>query len=139
VFLIGFCMLGFFGLIACWWLMALAYVFPVLGIAGATGRDLTFAGAWRLANAALIPGALLVCLTILLYGMHRVSFASLLLAWVLHLPVGWVYAGIAPFRLPRAAAAHPPSEPNPFRPGRSSARAGKRTANPFTGRRGGTP
>ena len=51
-----------------------------------------------------------------LYGTHRLPLKGLLLAAILHLLVGWVYLVIAPFKLPKKAAALAAEKTNPFAP-----------------------
>ncbi len=110
------------GLFASW--LALATVsFPIPWvIAYFKDRRLSARGAWKLASAALLPGALLVCAGIVLYGLGIADLLRLLVLWLAHFVVGWVYLALAPFRLPRVAAkptANPfgdakPAIPNPF-------------------------
>jgi len=110
------------GLFASWLLLASLY-FPVAWvIAYFKDRRLTARGAWKLASAALLPGALLVCVGIVLYGLGIADLLRLLVLWLAHFVVGWVYLAMAPFRLPRVTAdpkANPfggakPASPNPF-------------------------
>jgi hypothetical protein len=68
--------------------------------------------AWKLACAALLPGALLLSLAILGYTCQHLHLVQLLLAFLFHLVMGWVYGLFAPFCLPRARAVS--STRNPF-------------------------
>lgn len=110
------------GLFASWLVLATLY-FPVAWIiAYFKDRRLTPRGAWKLASAALLPGALLVCVGIVLYGLGVADLLRLLVLWLAHFVVGWVYLVMAPFRLPYVTAkvaANPfgdekPAAPNPF-------------------------
>ena len=74
-------------------------------------RQLSGIGAWKLAGAALLPGALLIAAGIVLYGLGIVNLLQLLCIWIAHVPVGWAYLAAAPFRLPRAI---PKSRRDPF-------------------------
>ena len=109
-------------LFAGWILLATLY-FPVAWvIAYFKDRRLGAHGAWKLASAALLPGALLVCGGIVLYGLGIADLLRLLVLWLAHFVVGWVYLVAAPFRLPPVAtkaASNPfgearPADPNPF-------------------------
>ncbi len=126
---------GLLGLLLSWWLLAVTYAFPVRWIASAARRELTFAGSWRIAGASLLPGVLLMSVAVVSYGLHRLPLPGLLLAWVLHLLIGWVYAAVAPLCLPRRAV--PPSAVgNPFRDEETPARGGPEEPNPFRRDRG---
>jgi hypothetical protein len=110
------------GLFASWLVLATVY-FPIgWVIAYFKDRQLTARGAWKLAAAALLPGALLVCAGIVLYGLGIADLLRLLVLWLAHFTVGWIYLVFATFRLPRVTAkatANPfggtkPAAPNPF-------------------------
>jgi len=110
------------GLFASWLALATVY-FPVAWVlAYFKDRRLTARGAWKLAAASLLPGALLVCAGIVLYGLGIADLLRLLVLWLAHFAVGWVYLVMAPLRLPRVTAkptANPfgeakPTAPNPF-------------------------
>ena len=104
---------AFFGLLTGWAFLALAYAFAVRLLSLYANRQITWLGCWKLASAALMPGALLVIGAILLYGLQRLSLVGLLLAGALHLLVGWAYLAGAPLCLPRIGAVLPPGA-NPF-------------------------
>jgi hypothetical protein len=110
------------GLFASWLALATVY-FPIAWvIAYFKDRQLAARGAWKLAAASLLPGALLVCAGIVLYGLGIADLLRLLVLWLAHFAVGWVYLVMAPFRLPRVTAkptTNPfggakPASPNPF-------------------------
>ncbi len=87
------------------WLLLATLSFPVAWlIAYFKDRQLTAVGAWKLAGAALLPGALLTSLGIVLYGLGVVDLLRLLCIWLAHIPVGWLYLAAAPFHLPRTVA-----------------------------------
>jgi hypothetical protein len=75
-------------------------------------RELSLGGSWRLSGAALLPGALLMCAAILLYGCGALDIVRLTVAAALHLVMGWVYVFISPLRLPPQAVAA--VKENPF-------------------------
>ena len=98
-------------------------------------RELTLGGSWRVAGAALMPGALLITAAIGWYGLGQLEIPQLLAAGALHLVVGWGYLVLGilaapriqaelslkanPFSTPDPADATPPlkaQQPNPFRP-----------------------
>jgi len=105
-------------LMASWLVLATCFSFPVRLIAFYSDRQTAWFGCWRIAGAAQMPGALLMSGAILLYGFNRLNLVGLLFAWLLHLVIGWIYVGIAPARLPRAADA-PRRRGNPFGTGHS--------------------
>jgi len=101
------------GLWFSWLVLATIYMAPVRLIAFYADRELTIGAAWRVAGAALLPGALLMSGAIVLYSLHRLNLVGLLFAWLLHLVLAWIYAAIAPARLPRLPTALPRRR-NPF-------------------------
>jgi hypothetical protein len=107
------------------WLALATLYFPVAWlIAYFKDRQLSILGAWKLAAAALLPGALLVALGLVLYGLGVADLLRLLFLWLAHIPVGWLYLACSPLRLPRVVpkgAANPFGTPPP------------ETKNPFTG------
>jgi hypothetical protein len=111
-------------LFASWLLLATVYS-PVARLyAFFKDRRLTLLGGWKLASAALMPGALFAAAGIVLYGLGVIDLIRFLLLWVLHFFVGWVYLFLGPLSLPRASDAAPvkanpfgtpkPADPNPF-------------------------
>ncbi len=92
-------------LMTIWLVLATVYSLPVRVITFYSDRQSTWAGCWRIASAAQVPGALLMCGAIFLYGFNRLNLVGLLFAWLLHLVIGWIYIGIAPARLARLADA----------------------------------
>jgi hypothetical protein len=115
----------FLGLFASWLVLATLYA-PVARLyAFFKDRHLTVPGSWKLASAALMPGALLASAAIVLYGLVLIDLLQFLILWVLHLPVGWVYLFASPLRLPRVSEA-PLAQRNPF------GKPGATDANPFS-------
>ncbi|MFM1768393.1 MAG: hypothetical protein RJA22_922 [Verrucomicrobiota bacterium] len=80
-----------------------------------TDRQLSPAGAWKLAAAALLPGALLATLGLALYNLGWINLTQFTLLWIFHLPAGWLYLAAAPRCLPRVQTP-PPTRGNPFQP-----------------------
>jgi len=76
-------------------------------------RDITLLGSWKLAGAALLPGALVAIALIVLYGLGAIDLVRFLIGWLLHLPIGVVYLVTAPLTLTRSSSASSTST-NPF-------------------------
>jgi hypothetical protein len=109
------------GLMVIWALLATIYCLPVKLITLYENRDLNWSQSWRLAGAALMPGALFLTFVLLLYALGLVGLLELALAWALHLVIGWIYLLISPFFLLR----HPSAEAmrgNPFAQGRNKSK-----------------
>ena len=107
------------------WVVLATLGFPIAWlVAYFKDRRITAAGAWKLAGAALLPGALLVCLGLVLYGLGIVDLLGLVSLWIAHIPAGWIYLTGAPFRLPRVRTK---TQADPF------GTAKPRLQNPFTG------
>lgn len=102
-----------------WWTLATLYSVPLRLLAILAGRPVTLGGGWRIAAMALMPGALLLSLGILAYGLIRLPLLLLVGIFVLHLLLGWVYSIAAIFRLDTyaaIAAAASPATPAPAKP-----------------------
>lgn len=102
------------GLLISWTVLATVYCLPVRLITLYEDRDLNWGQSWRLAGAALMPGALFLTFGMLIYAVSSMALVQLGVIWALHLVIGWIYLFISPFFLPR----HPSAETvrgNPFR------------------------
>jgi len=100
-------------LFASWLVLATLY-WPVARFyAFFKDRQLTSSGSWKLAAAALLPGALLTAAGIVLYGLGTIDLVRFLLFWALHWIIGWIYLFVSPLCLPRAADAAR-TKANPF-------------------------
>jgi hypothetical protein len=99
-------------LMVSWACLATVYFLPVWVVGFFANRSCGLAGAWRLAGAAQMPGALLMCAAIVCYGWGAMDLVGLTVASAAHFLVGWVYLLVATFRLPR----HPAGvvKENPF-------------------------
>lgn len=97
-----------------WWLLATIYFIPVWVLGLFMNRDLTFRQSWRLAGAALMPGALLMAAAVLLYNSGFLNFVSLGFTFAAHLVLGWIYLFLSLLFLPRSPSAL--SKGNPFTP-----------------------
>ena len=111
--ILGLAAIGtFFGLLLVWALLATIYFMPVWLICLFTNRDLNFAASWKLAGAALMPGALLFSLALVLYVLDgRFDLVQLCFAFGMHLVIGWIYLFVSPMFLNRAL---PTEKKNPF-------------------------
>lgn len=114
----------FIGLFVVWWLVATIYSWPVRFIAFYADRVVSLSGSLRLACAALMPGALLMTVSILAYALQRFNLVQIIFATFLHLLIGWIYVLIAPFRLPRLNSGNRRASRsrNPFSDGSSGTR-----------------
>jgi hypothetical protein len=95
-----------------WSLLAALYTPVAKLVAWFGNRPLTWLGAWRLSSAALLPGAILLTLGIVLYGHQIVDLIGLGYFQTVHFVVGWIYVLLAPLFSPRANL--PPPGRNPF-------------------------
>jgi hypothetical protein len=110
--LLGLAALGaFFGLLLTWAFLATVYCMPVWLVGFYTDRDLNFCASWKLAGAALMPGALLLTLGIVMYGFGVFDLVQLSFAFTMHFIIGWIYLLISPLFLNRAL---PGEKKNPF-------------------------
>jgi len=105
-------------LFVCWLTLATLYMFPAWLLMFYADRDLKSRECWRLAGAALMPGALMMAVGILLYDFAVVDLVGLGFIAAGHLVLGWIYLFISPLFLPRSAPVTEVAK-NPF--GRSRA------------------
>jgi len=110
--LLGLVALGtFFGLLLTWAALATVYFFPVWLISFYTDRDLSFGASWKLAAAALLPGALIMSLGLVLYGLGVFDLVQLGFTITMHFIIGWIYLLVSPLFLNRVL---PGEKRNPF-------------------------
>jgi Protein of unknown function (DUF1189) len=110
--LLGLVAIGtFFGLLLTWTILATFYFLIVWVISFFSDRDLTFRASWKLAAAALLPGALILTSGIFLYGLGLFDLVQLGFAFTMHLIVSWIYLLISPMFLTRVARKE---KKNPF-------------------------
>jgi hypothetical protein len=110
--------LTFFGLMLSWTLLATLYCVPVRLITFFENRDLNWRQSWRLAGAALMPGALFLTAGIFCYGLGWIDLIQLGGAQALHFVIGWIYLLISPLFLSRQSGTGV-SKSNPFAPAKS--------------------
>lgn len=103
------------GLFVVWAVLATAYC-GLVSLAGFFGnRDLPLAASWRLAGAALMPGALFMAIALVLYAFGVFDPLRLAMACAVHFVIGWLYILVAPFEAPYLPGCAPPKK-NPFGP-----------------------
>ena len=112
--ILGLAAIGaFLGLLLAWAALATVYFLPVWLICFFCNRDLNFRASWKLAAAALMPGALLLSLALGFYGLGGFDLVQLCFAFGMHLVIGWVYLFVSPLFLQRVS---PAERKNPFTP-----------------------
>jgi hypothetical protein len=100
------------GLMLSWAGLATVYFLPAWLVGFFANRTLSLCGSWRLAGAALMPGALLLSAATVLYGWGALDLVLLATAAAAHLVVGWIYLIVSPLCLPRCRAEE--AKENPF-------------------------
>ncbi len=99
-------------LLVTWWVMAAVYMAPGMFLAWFADRKLSWSGAWRLASAALMPGALLMAVAVVSYACQAADLLGLSFFFVAHLIIGWVYLVGGAWASPRLFA--DAAKRNPF-------------------------
>lgn len=127
-----------------WTLLAVLYMPGVKLLVFFRDRRADWSTCGRLAGAALMPGALVLMMALVFYGLEWIDLLKLGVFFALHFLVGWVYCVIAVGRLPGASSAGAGANPftsqtstpavveSPIAP--PSERSGK-FANPFAASR----
>jgi len=87
-------------LMAIWTSLALLYAPVAWLVAFFNDRQLSLAGSWRLAGAALMPGALLLNAGLGLYTFGLLDVIQLLAVTAVHFVISWVYLVYGALRLP---------------------------------------
>jgi hypothetical protein len=109
------------GLLLSWWLLATLYFLPLWSLGFFFNRSLNFRQSWRLAGAALIPGAWLMVAAIFLYGVGFLNLIPFIFVFATHFVMGWIYLFVSLLFLPRL----PAQKQNPF------ISKSRRSFNPF--------
>jgi hypothetical protein len=91
VLLVGTGVATVFSLLLVWAVLAVIYMAPAKFIAWFSDRYLPWGGAWRLASAALLPGALVAMGAIILYGWSVIDLVGLSFFGAVQVMIGWVY------------------------------------------------
>jgi hypothetical protein len=100
-------------LLASWWVLATIYCGPVWLIGFFANRELGWCASWRLAGAALVPGAFVMIGGLSFYDLGALDLVRLGSVFIAHLGVGWIYLGVSLFFVPRLAHLAKPRA-NPF-------------------------
>ena len=100
-------------LMVTWWLIATLYCVPAWIIALYQNRALSLQESWKLAAAALLPGALLQTVAIFFYSLNLIDPIRLGISTVLHFVVGWLYLFVSASCRPRHFAGTS-GKANPF-------------------------
>ncbi|HUA39405.1 MAG TPA: hypothetical protein VMA35_13515 [Candidatus Sulfopaludibacter sp.] len=90
------------GCLLSWWLLAALYFLPLWLLGFYANRDLSFRQSWRLAGAALIPGAVLMAVAVFLYGLGFLNLVSFGFIFGAHFVIGWIYLFVSLLFVPRA-------------------------------------
>lgn len=98
-------------LMTTWAALACVYWLPVWLLSYLANRRAGVLGAWRLCGAAQLTGGLCMSTALVFYGLGLMDPVRLLVAFVAHFVVGWVYLGVSPMFL---ASARSPVGGNPF-------------------------
>jgi hypothetical protein len=102
-----------FWCMATWALLATIYFIPAWLGGFFANRNLSLSGSWKLAGAALMPGAVVMITGIVFYGFGVVDLVGFSAITAAHVLVGWVYlilgVRVSPKLLPSGSA-----DKNPF-------------------------
>jgi hypothetical protein len=110
--LLGLAAIGtFVGMLVIWAVLATIYFLPVWLVCFFANRDLNLAASWKLAAAALLPGAAIVSASLVIYDFGGFDLVQLSFAFGMHLVVGWIYLFLSPMFLKRSLAEE---QKNPF-------------------------
>lgn len=112
--LLGLAALGVVaGLMITWFVLATVYAPSVWVLVFFANRDLNLVACWRLAGAALMPGAVLMAAGVLGYDFGVVDLVGLGFITAGHFVLGWIFLFIGPLFLPRPSSVANPGA-NPF-------------------------
>ena len=101
----------FAGLMWLWALLATVYCLPAWLIGLFANRDLNFRASWKLSGAALMPGAMLLTIAIVLYGFGALNLIQFCFLFGAHLALAWLYLFLSQLFLPRTNASLPRGNP----------------------------
>jgi hypothetical protein len=101
------------GLLIAWGILATAYSWIAWLVGFFANRDLSVGGSWRLAGAALMPGALLMSVGILAYAIGLLDIPALAFVCGAHVVAQWFYLLASVFARPHHPAV-PRGKANPF-------------------------
>jgi hypothetical protein len=98
---------------AIWWILALIYFLPVRLVGFLANRDMGFLASLKLSCSALLPGALLMTVAIILYALGLLNLVTFCFVFAAHFILHWLYLLFGLFFFPRASIA--PLKGNPFK------------------------
>ena len=98
-------------LMASWCILATLYCAPIWLLGYFANRDLTMKGSWRLAGAALMPGAFAMLVAIFFFGIGMLDLVHMGFALGVHFLIGWIYLAISVFCVPLIGEANLPRNP----------------------------
>jgi hypothetical protein len=101
-------------LLVVWNVLALVYCPAALILGLLMHRQITWGGSFRLSAAAMLPGALFLDMAMVLYAFRQMELIGFLVAFGLHMILGWVYLLLAPSCLPACEVAGAKEGENPF-------------------------
>ncbi len=84
-------------LLFAWSALGLLYTFPAKVF---SVNRVDWAGARKIAVAAQLPGALVMSIGIVFYGLKQLDLVALLVVWGVHLVLPWVYLMFSPILAP---------------------------------------
>jgi hypothetical protein len=100
-------------LLLSWTLLATIYT-PIVWLVALYGnRELSLRRSWKLAGAALMPGALWEIGILAGYSLGRLDLVPFLAATSAHVVIGWLFLLLSPWSLARAASSNV-NRGNPF-------------------------
>jgi hypothetical protein len=108
------------GLMVIWALLATAYCLPVWLAGVCANRELSLGAGWKMAGAALLPGALLMMAGLGLYGSGAFGQVELLAVAIAHMITGWIFLFAGLFFAPRLSG-EATAKGNPFASGAEAA------------------
>ncbi len=85
-------------LLFAWSALGLLYTFPAKVF---SVNRVDWAGARKIAVAAQLPGALVMSIGIVFYGLKQLDLVALLVVWGVHLMLPWVYLMFSPILAPK--------------------------------------
>ena len=89
------------GLLFSWAILASLYFLPIWLVGFYANRDLSLSGSWRLAGAALMPGAIFFAAAIASYALGLLDLIRLAAAAGAHIIIGWFYLMASTLASPR--------------------------------------
>ncbi|MGC8742936.1 MAG: hypothetical protein ACP5T0_03540 [Verrucomicrobiia bacterium] len=116
-------------LILIWTFLAFAYSLLYIAFARVLKRMTGGkSGAFKIAGASLIPGALIMTFGLLTYSFGYIDLITLLIVFCSHILIAWIYLFLSLFSLPKI----PEDKENPFVNAPRHSQTGK-SSNPFIG------